>query len=908
MLRPDEARHLAEKFVPLYAWDRKERYFNVPVQWIDSYMPNFFTAFELGKEINWLVEYYNVLDVNGNILQSGSLNLVSLALGRIGNDHLGWGPNATLWPPDESEGVSPETVVPFELTRRGHQRSDGGWPLDNIHLSAETPVYYYVFRNSDGNIEINYRFFAYRDDIAFPPFLAGIIEDELGGHWGDWEPNVTIVVSPNEVPLYVYFAAHRTNQTDSRLRYPIDSPYQPRYLLWDDVRKDKKGGRPVVLVAAKKHASYFTSWRFNSPNLKPLTSPSPFDPNANYRPQFLNFAEGISFFGYTEDSVGESFISLPFFGELYLGLNWVPTQFVDLNTALWTRFEGKWGESKNSPSTPKPAEHTIRDFVEFYRKLNSLPSTAEGIPIVDFYASDGPRYQRDLGLADNSTIFHNIYYSILRPLGFTKTAEAYNDIRFGWWNSLTTLPVSFEIDESSRKLSLRAGVRNDESLTVLQYIVQWKINDSVVGRFSRSFSPGEFPPGSTKVEELSISFDSLPKELVTASIEVLGDINLPPEPNTGSPRSFDVMISKGELNIDLSVILDAELQINSPQENEVVCDDSVKVSGTMEVSGGSEPYMITCVANGIPADTLGNTFNARIPSNDLIVVNCTIIDGNQNELTRTDSIHVTRVEPLNTFLNILTPQNHLVICEDSVMVTSKLEISGGLNPRVNSCEVNGTSMTVVDTSYVATLDLDSGNNLIIATCIVEDDCGKTITTRDTVTVAYDNIKPYCTFERTESSIKGTFFDDHSGINKIIPNEIRNGTLSVDSFKSGAKKVEFEITLIDPNKNVFFSIDVKDLCRNRFDCDPIFLTLSIDSGILEHQFTFPAIDRFLQINNHGLSRIEFLLNGQGFELLTNEQRAATQLNSYHMPSEGKLTFDLQNYLVTPENELLIRWHC
>lgn len=540
-----DAMRIAQRFVPHYYWSPMERYYAVPVEWIDRYMPAWF-PFEPGEEINWTVPFYQRLDVRNQPIGGSGNNTLALALGAGNTHHLGWGPRAVL---SEVDG---HTRVPFVTTEAGW-RHEGNLPLDNLHSGPDTPVYFRVNYNADGNIEVNYRLFAYRDDIAFPSSLFdGVISDYFGGHWGDWEPNITIVLSPDETPLYAHYSAHESQNVDSRKLYPVDSPHQPRFLLWSDVRKDLQG-HPAVLVAAKKHAAYFCGFGTSVPSLRAVASPSPFSARAPFRPQFVNkvsvgFGDSWDFLGYNEDIVGESFVAVPPFGSIYLGRHWVPRTLVNLKTAPWAKFTGKWGESPNSPSTPRFSGHTIEDFVSTYRRMNDLPRTAAGIECTDYFAPDGPRYVHDLEIADNSTAYHNVYYSVLRALGFQNTQSAYSDIRFRWWNDLRVNGEHFEVDPSRTTVHLTCRVRNSDEHPVLYYKVRWKAGEKVLAELERNLQPGEFPGGAFRLETLTAPYCDIPNGSVSTRIEVLGHVVIPPTKALAG-YSFDPVISRAEYHV-----------------------------------------------------------------------------------------------------------------------------------------------------------------------------------------------------------------------------------------------------------------------------------------------------------------------------------------------------------------------
>lgn len=539
-LPPSDASRLAAQYAPHLCWDLGEPYFNVPVEWINRDMREFSPL--APDWVEFMVPFYCILDASGEVLYSGKLNLTLLGGAFPTAHHLGWGPNALWFPEDPLPGQEhvltrvpfDQDSLPWELTywRRdcyaaNDFRECSDSPCRQLHIfgnmeaGPDVPMYYWAFYNTDGNIEINYRGFAYRDDIADPCMVANDLADYFGGHWGDWEPNITIVLSPDEIPLYTYYSAHRVNQTDERLLYRMDSIHHPRYVLWGDVRKDLDG-HPIVLVASSKHAAFYTSWAYRVPNLTPLASSSPFDPSAPVRLQYLNVAEYV---GFSEDRVGESFSPVPNVGDVYLGEHWIPNEFVNIAEQPWSQFEGKWGESPNSPSLPRPAYHTFRDFVFHYDYANSFME-ALGATLVDFYAVDGPRWANDIDIS-GGTVYHNVYHSALKPLGFTVTREHYHDIRFKWYNDLY-FRSGISVARQERTISASYNIVNKMNRDVLSLFLETWFDGELLDRGEYWFDPGDFEPGQDGFDfSRYIPLNELPQSCAELMVKIVGEVDLP---------------------------------------------------------------------------------------------------------------------------------------------------------------------------------------------------------------------------------------------------------------------------------------------------------------------------------------------------------------------------------------------
>lgn len=345
--------------------------------------------------------------------------------------------------------------------------------------------------------------------------------------------------------------------------------------------------------------------------------------------------------------------------------------------------------------------------------------------------------------------------------------------------------------------------------------------------------------------------------------------------------------------------LQCNLEITSPGNGETLCSSEVVVEGLIQISGGVPPYTITaCEVNGTAATVTDTAFSATLScaeGTNVLVASCTIVDSAGTQIVCTDTVQVECLPAPICSVEITSPQHDGLFCTDSVTVKGTTSISGGVGPFTVTCDVNGFAASVSGDMFTAKVPLTFFENEIIATCTITDSCGAEVVCRDTINVFLDDKPPTCKFEHGENAITGTFIDAHSGIGQILPVEIRNGTLTVDPFNPGDVKVNFRIDIIDPDRNVFFSIDVTDVCGNDFNCDPVFLNLSVDSETRQHRFSFPVADRYFELDNQGLTAVRVTLNGHKFNLYSDANRVANELNAYPMPFEGKVTIDLFPYL-------------
>ncbi len=352
--------------------------------------------------------------------------------------------------------------------------------------------------------------------------------------------------------------------------------------------------------------------------------------------------------------------------------------------------------------------------------------------------------------------------------------------------------------------------------------------------------------------------------------------------------------------------LSCAVEITSPEAGTLACDDSVTVTGVTSFFGGVPPFRVTCDVNGVAAAVSENTFSIRLPlisGENIFIATCTVVDSCGAQTVCSDTVRVISGAELVCSVDIVSPRDGAVVCSDSLQITVFKNFSGG-TPAAVACDINGINAVVSDSLFSAVVPLRAGDNLIVATCTATDNCDRTIVCRDSIRVFLDRIPPTCTFAPDGNAVKGQFIDQHSGIGQIVPVRLKNATLAVETFAAGGETVNFRLEPIDPNKPIGFSIDVFDVCGNKFNCDPVFLSLQADQGQRQFEFTFPEYDRYFQLTNFGLSELRIDLNGHKFKLTTDPQQAAGDGNTFLIPVEGRLTFDMVEYLRPDENNLYI----
>jgi hypothetical protein len=350
-----------------------------------------------------------------------------------------------------------------------------------------------------------------------------------------------------------------------------------------------------------------------------------------------------------------------------------------------------------------------------------------------------------------------------------------------------------------------------------------------------------------------------------------------------------------------------QVNILSPLEGAVICGDSVTVTGVTNIIGGTPPFLISGHVNGVTALFNGNQFTTRVPcplSDSLLIATCTVVDALGRQAVGIDTVRVICATAPIAKVVINSPEDGIKVCNDSVTVQGTTTVTGGAPPLIITCQVNGIAAVLTGNSFTVKVPVIFENNLLVAVCTVVDNCGVRVTSRDSVVVFRDGIPPTCSFGMRGTFITGTFFDKESGIAAIEPINVINATLTINSFTTGDREVDFRLDAIDTDEPMGFNIRVTDVCGNTFVCDPVMLHLFADGGSQQRAFKFPGADRYFRFTNHGLSEVRVDLNGNKFKLVADPNRAWSERNTYFTPEEGTVAIDMQPYLRSGENEMLI----
>jgi hypothetical protein len=108
------------------------------------------------------------------------------------------------------------------------------------------------------------------------------------------------------------------------------------------------------------------------------------------------------------------------------------------------------------------------------------------------------------------------------------------------------------------------------------------------------------------------------------------------------------------------VELIVKVDILSPVNNAIICEDSVKVIGETTIMGGTKPFQASCEVNGVPAIVSGNQFMAKLACNigiNVIIATCTVVDSTDQQAVGRDTIRVVCTAPPVCQVEITAPQD-----------------------------------------------------------------------------------------------------------------------------------------------------------------------------------------------------------------------------------------------------------
>ncbi len=370
-------------------------------------------------------------------------------------------------------------------------------------------------------------------------------------------------------------------------------------------------------------------------------------------------------------------------------------------------------------------------------------------------------------------------------------------------------------------------------------------------------------------------------------------------PNLSDSDIFELLVR------DVVQSLACKVEIISPAANEVVCNDTAKVCVEAAASGGVGTITNVCTVNGISVVDRCAFVPLALGWNTLIA-NCKFTDAQGNVCTSTDTVRVFS-NVLQATLKITSPtKDTTFVCTNTINVAARDSVRGGQAPFKRICTINGDTVQAVNGVFSATVPLTSGYNMLVAACTITDNLGCVTTCRDTVTVFSDATPPEATFSFNNLPvITGEVRDNESGIAKIEIVEIHNRVVTIAPFKVGDSRVTFSSDKIDPNLRSGFVLRITNRAGCSVLADPVYVRLDPVAGTREFSFNMLHTDRFLYVNNHGLPKINILINDRALNLVANEEGTGRSGNTYFMSKEGQRLIDISSYLHEGENQVHVK---
>ena len=415
---------LAEKYAPCFIFDPREDYFYMdPTDFINK----------CGRQLNSMFSGY------GNPNRPGFADSdcwkVGLLLGTK------WIPSDGIYPPANMSfsqfisGYNEKSVRTYdpEMHRLLEEHSiNGRLPWENVRIrppawrgayylifdkalkyrfNPNAPVFFLVEINAEGNMELQYWQFSHCDDKNLETDYLYQVD-----HLCDWS-RVVLVFAANsdktkviEPPLYAFYSCHKSPL------HAGDAPFNPRYLVWNDIHLDKDG-HPIVLVSHNQHELYFEN------NALPVY---PY-PGKTYEEDIIRYGSCTIRPYYIKREVGHDY-----FDQVGHGIVFVPSRknLANLQNGdhpnrdlPWLTFGGKWFDGPEGPLGPGASvrfrQHCIWKTV--FEDDGSVENIYKGLS----------EYGNEKWRKQCKGITPTIVTAVLWPQGFNATADAYLKGKFG---------------------------------------------------------------------------------------------------------------------------------------------------------------------------------------------------------------------------------------------------------------------------------------------------------------------------------------------------------------------------------------------------------------------------------------------------------------------------------------------
>ncbi len=223
-------------------------------------------------------------------------------------------------------------------------------------------------------------------------------------------------------------------------------------------------------------------------------------------------------------------------------------------------------------------------------------------------------------------------------------------------------------------------------------------------------------------------------------------------------------------------------------------------------------------------------------------------------------------------------------------------------------DIHGGSSTLPNPVYTYAA---AGTYTVTLTVTDVNGC-KNTKTQTIVVRTLDHVPPFCGFAIDANNnvvITITDQDDAGtggGIAEINVLINHNGIPVFDRplVPCVTKYLKINVQPINPAFPANFMFEVKDCCGNVSICDPVFFRAEAN-GSGRYEFKVSNMDRYLYVQNDGLSKIDIRINNRPLELLADPLRRNLHGNRQYMPWRGDIGVDVISFLTEMENDVVIQ---
>ncbi len=438
-------------------------------------------------------------------------------------------------------------------------------------------------------------------------------------------------------------------------------------------------------------------------------------------------------------------------------------------------------------------------------------------------------------------------------------------------------------------------------------------SDSVLVMGSLAISGGIAPfDSSVSVNGLPVSYNTdgsfyLSVPLQKGENSIVAEADISDVSGQNHTCSIEIQVFRPEnLACTVSIVEPAD-SITVSSDSSATGSDSLLVIAQAEVSGGVLPYAdSTCAINGVPASlNADGYFQAKVAiANGLnkISVTCAFTDADSMITACSDTLVVFGDE-FRCDMTIISPDDGHKQCSAHFNTYIDLKLSGAVGPTETWCIVNGDTAEVTDDGllYGHTV-LAPGYNAVIINSTSIDSLGRRAVCIDTLTVFVDRTPAQGELDRTDPpTVRGRVFDWESGIASIEIVSQSDADIQIDGFEPGQKQVNFVAYRTGQNSGPSFVLRITNGTGCVMEYDPISIRIE-PSETCDFSFIIPQVDRYLNIDNFGIHKIHFRLNGRQIDFVADEQGTEIPGEIYYIPLTGARTIDLHDYLDAGDNDL------